>query len=131
MALLLIATAVTATVGAYFGKRIIHELGKKKTFVRSNPKVFSSKDFNPNLYEAWTKKPLWRGPFEPTMTEREAYLILNLRYGATEKQIKEAHRLLMLKNHPDSGGSSYIAAKINEAKELLLTQRKSNSSRFH
>lgn len=61
----------------------------------------------------------YRGGFESKMSKREAALILGVREFARPEQIKEAHRRIMISNHPDRGGSPYLATKINEAKALL------------
>ncbi len=72
----------------------------------------------------------YKGSFNAVMNKREAELILNLKYASfphfqfrhpmTEEKIKEAHKKMILLNHPDRGGCTYIANKVNEAKETLL-----------
>lgn len=74
----------------------------------------------PNLDPStFANSKYYKGGFEPKMTRREASLILGVSPTASKLKLKEAHKRIMLLNHPDRGGSPYIASKINEAKDLL------------
>ncbi|QPC87638.1 DnaJ domain-containing protein [Mesorhizobium sp. NBSH29] len=78
--------------------------------------------------------PLWRKHAEPNdsdgqsvapasgaMTKKEAYQVLGLEAGASTTEIRKAHRRLMQRVHPDLGGTSFLATRINEAKDILLS----------
>jgi curved DNA-binding protein CbpA len=54
------------------------------------------------------------------MTREEAYQVLGLHQGASQGEIREAHRRLMRGAHPDAGGSDWLAARINQARDILL-----------
>ncbi|KAK6534232.1 mitochondrial import inner membrane translocase subunit TIM14 [Arthrobotrys megalospora] len=65
-------------------------------------------------------KQFYKGGFDSRMNRREASLILSLsERNLTKANVRKNHRQLMLLNHPDRGGSPYLASKINEAKEFL------------
>ena len=85
------------------------------------------------LFEAWLdrSKAGWReawnaGPGTAAasssgkMSRAEALAVLGLKEGATADDVRAAHRRLMKEFHPDRGGSDYLAAKINQAKDVLL-----------
>ncbi|HET6184311.1 MAG TPA: DnaJ domain-containing protein [Acetobacteraceae bacterium] len=67
------------------------------------------------------------GPRQPprgaAMSREEAYEVLGLRPGASAAEIREAHRRLMRAAHPDSGGSDWLASRINAARDTLLGGR--------
>ncbi len=83
--------------------------------------------FLDRAYPSW-REDMERGEQEMAgpdgrMSKDEAYEILGLKPGATADSIRRAHKELMLKLHPDRGGSTYLASKINEAKDVLLADR--------
>ncbi|KMZ75461.1 Mitochondrial import inner membrane translocase subunit TIM14-1 [Zostera marina] len=87
-----------------------------------------------NAYKARPVVPrirkFYEGGFQSAMNRREAALILGVRENAPSEKIKEAHKKVMVANHPDAGGSHHLASKINEAKEILLGKTKGGGSAF-
>ena len=83
---------------------------KMEEAMKSMPKLDS---------ESWANSKYYRGGFDAKMSKREAALVLGVSPTAQPKKIRESHKRIMLLNHPDKGGSPYLAAKINEAKDLL------------
>jgi DnaJ-like protein len=77
------------------------------------------------LHGDWREAPSGEKPqagskSNGTMTREEAFEVLGLAPGASIDDIRDAHRRLMMKVHPDHGGSSYLAARLNEARDRLL-----------
>jgi DnaJ family protein C protein 19 len=83
--------------------------------------------FGPLLYQKWqaargrtigggSPAPRQGGP----MTRGEAYEVLGLHPNASATEIRDAHRRLMRGAHPDHGGSDWLAARINQARDILL-----------
>jgi len=75
--------------------------------------------------ESWSlrgvgARAFYQGGFEREMTRREAALILGIRESAPKAKVLEAHRKIMMANHPDAGGSAFLSAKVNEAKGMLI-----------
>eukprot|EP00743_Colponemidia_sp_Colp-15_P008624 GILK01009384.1.p1 GENE.GILK01009384.1~~GILK01009384.1.p1 ORF type:complete len:178 (+),score=16.56 GILK01009384.1:29-535(+) len=71
-------------------------------------------------------RSFYEGGFEAKMSRREAALILGVRESAPRDKVMTAYKKLMQINHPDSGGSTLLASKVNEAKELLLGSKNTN-----
>jgi hypothetical protein len=61
------------------------------------------------------------------MTPEEAYQVLGLHPGATEEEIRAAHHRLMRTAHPDSGGSDWLATRVNQARDVLLRRNRGNA----
>eukprot|EP00941_MAST-03F_sp_MAST-3F-sp1_P006098 g6098.t1 len=102
-----LGVAVVALSGRYAIEAWTEYQAKK---AKGEP-VFGRSRYGTKFYE---------GGFEDKMTRREAALILGVRESADRKRTMNAYRRLLRLNHPDTGGSTYIATKLNEAKELLL-----------
>ncbi|MDI6026142.1 DnaJ domain-containing protein [Corticibacterium sp. UT-5YL-CI-8] len=114
--------------------RSLAELSEQD-LIKLYSELFSDQDSR-QLLETYLdgRFPLWREHAKPddrnrqgippssgAMTKEEAYKILGLETGAATADIRKAHRRLMQRLHPDLGGSSFLASRINEAKDILLS----------
>ncbi len=87
--------------------------------------LYGTSQFFPNGF-SWAKPTETpRGSYQPpastgAMNHDEALQVLGLKSGATEAEIKSAHKKLLKDFHPDAGGTDYLASKINMAKDILL-----------
>eukprot|EP01147_Barroeca_monosierra_P007156 gene7157-471_t len=109
MSTVIFVGACLAAAG-FGGRMALRALKDIKPITATLPKLRMPK-FEMNTY--------YRGGFQETMSRREAGLILGCSPNAKSQRIHEAHKRVMIANHPDRGGSPYIASKVNEAKELL------------
>ena len=71
------------------------------------------------ILQSLANNKYYKGGFEPRMNKGEASLILGVSPTTNKLKVKEQFKKVMCANHPDRGGSPYLAAKINEAKDLL------------
>ncbi|MDN6319702.1 MAG: molecular chaperone DnaJ [Marinobacter sp.] len=114
---------LTAAIAAFIP--LLRKLPELARFFPALNRLFSGKD---NVGSGSGEGPnSGHGGADPAqgkgMTEREACEILGLTSVCSKEDIVMAHRRLIQKLHPDRGGSDYLAAKINEAKSVLICTR--------
>ena len=104
----LIAIGLGLAGSAYAARALIKSAGPLGKHFEQTLKQLSSLDYK-----------YYRGGFEQNMSKREASLILGVPQSADKKRVQAAHRKIMFLNHPDKGGSPFLATKIAQAKELM------------
>lgn len=102
--------AAIGFTGRYILRRMPNVTTKVNEALKNLPKFDADSMANSKYY---------KGGFDPKMNRREAALILGISPSANKAKVKEAFKKVMSVNHPDRGGSPYIASKINEAKDYL------------
>lgn len=80
--------------------------------------------FDPNPYHHSSGQQEQFAAASGAMSRAEALAMLGLEEGATDEQVREAYKRLMVKLHPDQGGTNYFAQKLNQARDLLLGKKK-------
>jgi hypothetical protein len=115
--------------GPFQGRRL-DELSREEALALWR-QIRAEDEASASLLETWLERafPNWReaesrgegGPAHPArMSADEALHVLGLQPGAGEEEIRAAHRRLMMRVHPDQGGSDWLAARLNEARDVLL-----------
>lgn len=121
----LIVGGLAVAAGAMGAKHVMQFLEARKAAAAAEPSGDGTEAkkaagaSGSSWFDSWGRK-YYEGPFEDEMTRREAALVLGVRESATAQRIKDAHRKILRLNHPDMGGSAFLSAKVNEAKELLI-----------
>ncbi|XP_039964419.1 mitochondrial import inner membrane translocase subunit TIM14 [Bactrocera neohumeralis] len=110
---IIVAGIGLAAVG-FAGKHLMRRMPAMATKLNETMKNLPKFDA-----ETLANSKYYKGGFDPKMNKREASLILGVSPSASKLKIKDAHKKIMLLNHPDRGGSPYLAAKINEAKDFM------------
>ena len=117
---LLTTTALAAQQGLRLWKDYQEKKKNDPAYIAEQAAVGPDDGKKMSFTESLFAKRFYEGGFEGKMTRREAALILGVRESASAQRIRDAHRRILMINHPDTGGSTFIASKVNEAKELLL-----------